>query len=63
MRDRYRVFPDGRRVFVRDLTLAEIRDTLDGLETMAVDAGSDCTVDEMRSRLDIEQLIRAKGWR
>jgi hypothetical protein len=60
MRDRYVVFGDGRRTFVRDLTNAEIQETLDMLDELKPMDGTDASHDDMRQRLILEQQIRAR---
>lgn len=59
MRDRYVRFSDGRRTFVRDLTDAEIQETLDVLDGLKPVDGTDATHADMRERLILEQQIRA----
>jgi len=61
MRDRYVVFSDGRRTFVRDLTDAEIGETLAMLDRLEPMDGTDASHKDMRDRLILEQEIRARG--
>lgn len=63
MRDRYIVYSDEARVFVSDLPDDEIVSALDMLDGLSQRDGTDASHDDMRERLKIEQLIRAKGWR
>jgi hypothetical protein len=61
MRDRYIVFEDGRRTFVRDLTDAEIQESLDMLDGLTPMDGTDASHHDMRERLLLEQTIRARA--
>ena len=61
MKDRYIVYGDGARRFVRDLSVAEIQECLAMLDGMIPMDGTDATHDEMRERLNIELLARSAG--
>ncbi len=63
MRDRYIVYSDEARVFVSDLPDDKIVSALDMLDTLRQCDGTDASHEDMRERLKIEQLIRARGWK
>lgn len=58
VRDRYIVYADGSRKFVRDLSIAEIHESLEILENLKPMDGTDATHDDMRERLKMELIAR-----
>lgn len=59
MRDRYIVYQDGTRRFVRDLSIEEIHECLAMLDDLKPMDGTDATHDDIRERLNMELIARA----
>lgn len=58
MKDRYIVYSDERRVFVRDLSNSELLEALAMLDDLEPMDGTDATHGSMRERLNIEKQMR-----
>lgn len=58
MKDRYIIYSDGRRVFVKDLSDAELLESIAMLKELEPMDGTDATHATMQERLAIEKHIR-----